>query len=328
MEETMFWSKEGKKIRCNICTFNCLMENGAFGRCRQRYNDNGILKMKNINKIKDIIKKSIESIPLYHFMPGSDVMIVSTIGTNIDWINSIDDKTKGNKIKPEDLIKELNSKKIKILAFNDSESIISFELIFKIMRLAKRYNIKTVLSTNGFISSEAIKKIGKYLDAVIVKIVASADKNFYQKYFDVNDTSPIFDSLKNFKKHRVFIEVANTIIPDIGEDESSHSHLVDWLINNLDSSVPYHLLKFEPFGKFDNIHETPSELFEKFAFEAEKSGLRFVYVHDPYVVGYNTTYCYNCRFPLIERLGDAIIENRLDGDRCPSCGFRINLIIE
>ncbi len=324
----MFWTKEGKKLRCGICAFNCLMESGSFGRCQLRYNDNGSLKMKNFGKIKDITKKSVEFLPLYHFMPGHDTMVVSTIGTNIDWMTNIDDKVKGNKIKSEDLIKELNSKKIKILSFNDAEPIISFELVFKIMRLAKRYNIKTVLTTNGFISSEAIKKIGKYLDAAVVKIIASADKSFYEKYLDVKDTSPIFDAMKNFKKHRVFTEVTNTIIPDVGEDESSHSHLVDWIINNLDSSVPYHLLKFEPFGKLSNLEETPSELFEKFAFEAEKSGLRFVYVHDPYVAGYSTTYCYNCRFPLIERLGEAIIENRLDGDRCPNCGFKINLIIE
>jgi pyruvate formate lyase activating enzyme len=304
------------------------MESGVFGRCKMRYNDNGTLKMKNFGKIQEMKKTSVESLPLYHFIPGHDVMLVSTIGTNINWLTAIDDKPKGTKIKSEDLIKEMNSKKIKILAFNHYEPIISFELVFKVMRLAKRYNIKTVLTTNGFINSEAIKKIGKYLDAAIVKIVASGDREFYKKYFEVDDTSPIFDALKNFKKHRVFIEVSNTIVPEIGESESSHAHLVDWLINNLDSSVPYHLMKFEPFGNFSNIPETSLELFEKFAFEAEKSGLRFVYVHDPYVAGYSTTYCYNCKFPLIERLGEAIVENRLDGDRCPSCGFRINLVIE
>jgi pyruvate formate lyase activating enzyme len=328
MEETMFWSKEGKKIRCGVCSFNCLMENDGFGRCMLRYNENGTLKMKNFGKIQDITKTSVESLPLYHFMPGYDSILISTIGTNLNWTTRIDDKPKGKKIKSEELIKDMNSKKIKILTFNHYEPIISFELVFRVMRLAKRYNIKTVLTTNGFISSEAIKKIGKYLDAAIVKIIASGDDDFYKKYLEVQDNSAIFETLKNFKKHRVFIEVANTIVPEIGENETCHSHLVDWLINNLDSSVPYHLMKFEPFGQFSNIPETSVELFEKFAFEAEKSGLRFVYVHDPYVVGYSTTYCYNCKFPLIERLGEAIIENRLDGDRCPSCGFRINLVIE
>ncbi|MCS7135122.1 MAG: 4Fe-4S cluster-binding domain-containing protein [Candidatus Aenigmarchaeota archaeon] len=328
MEETLFWSKEGKKIRCNICSFSCLMDVGEFGRCKMRYNEKNVLKVKNYGKIKNVQKVSIETLPLYHFLPGYDVLLLSTIGNNIEWKIALDEKIKGSKIKSEDIIKEVNSKKIKIIAFNDGEPLISFETVFKIARLAKRYNIRTILSTNGFISSETIKKIGKYLDAAIVKILASADKKFYQKYLNVDETQPIFDTLKNFKKHRVFVEVVNTIIPEIGEDETSHVYLVDWLINNLDSSVPYHLMKFEPFGKFEKIPETPPELFEKFVFEAEKSGLRFVYVHDPYVAGYSTTYCYNCRFPLIERLGGAIIENRLDGDRCPSCGFKINIIVE
>ncbi|MEM0473624.1 MAG: hypothetical protein QXF88_02815 [Candidatus Aenigmatarchaeota archaeon] len=329
MEETMFWSKEGKKIRCNLCAFNCLMEDGQAGRCKLRYNNKNSLKVKNYGSIKDMKIHSIETIPMYHFFPGQDVLKVSTIGTNMDWITKTTDKIeKSKKLKSEELIKTMNSKKVKLLAFNEYEPTISFEMIFKVLRLAKRYNIKTMLVTNGFMSSEAIKKIGKYLDAVNVKILASADSEFYKNYLKVDDVTPIFDSMKNFKKHRVFIEVSNTIIPEIGENENSHSHLVDWLINSLDSSVPYHLMKFEPFGDLRQIPETPVELFEKFSFDAEKSGLRFVYVHDPYVVGYSTTYCYNCRFPLIERLGEAIVENRLDKDRCPSCGFKINLVIE
>jgi len=328
MQETMFWSKEGKKVRCGICSFNCLMDKGEFGRCKQRYNEDGVLRVKNFDKVHDIKKTTVEALSLYHFMPGHEALLISTVGTNINWVTSIDDKVKATKIKPEDVIKEMNTKKIKVLAFNAYEPIISFEIVFKIMRLAKRYNIKTVIATNGFISSEAIKKIGKYLDAAVVKIIASGDKEFYEKYLEVKDAEAIFDALKNFKKHRVFVEVVNTLVPEIGENEESHYHLVDWLINNLDSSVPYHLMKFEPFGKFSDIPATPFELFEKFAFDAEKGGLRFVYVHDPYVAGYTTTYCYNCKYPLIERLGEAIVENRLDGDRCPSCGFRINIVIE
>ncbi len=328
MQETMFWSKSGKKIKCGICSFNCLIDKGEFGRCKLRYNDGGVLKMKSFGKIQYIKKTTVEALPLYHFMPGHEALLISTIGTNINWVTSIDDKLKASKIKPEEVIKEMNAKRIKVLAFNTYEPIISFEVVFKVMRLAKRYNIKTVLTTNGFIGSEAIKKIGKYLDAAIVKIIASGDKEFYEKYLEVKEVEAIFDALKNFKKHRVFVEVVNTIVPEIGENENSHSHLVDWLINNLDSSIPYHLMKFEPFGRFGEIPETPLELFERFAFEAEKGGLRFVYVHDPCVSGYSTTYCYNCKFPLIERLGDAIVENRLNDNRCPSCGFRINVVIE
>lgn len=328
MEETMFWTREGKKIRCFLCSFNCLIEEGKSGICHVRVNEKNILRAKNYGKIVSIKTKPIESIPFYHFFPASQTLAVTTVGTNFNWEVSPEDKIKGTTYTPEDLIKIMNNKKIRLVTFHQYEPTISFEFIFKVVRLAKRYNIKTLFVTNGYIGSEAIKKIGKYLDAVNVKFIASGDLEFYSKYLNISDVMPIFDALKNFKKHRVFTEISNIIIPEIGDSERAHLKLVEWIVNNLDSSIPYHLLKFEPFGRFKNIPETSTELFEKFSFEAEKFGLRFTYVHDPYDAGHMITYCYNCRYPLIERMGDVVTENRLNGDRCPECGFKINIIIE
>lgn len=328
MEESLFWTKEGKRIRCFLCSFNCLIEDGKAGICQVRINEKGILKMKNYGKVASTKIRPIESIPFYHFFPGSQTLAVMTVGTNFDWETSPSDKIKGTTYTPEELIKIMNKKKIRLITFHQQEPTISFEFIFKVVRLAKRYNIKTLFVTNGYIGSEAIKKIGKYLDAVNVRFIASGDPEFYSKYLNVSDVSPIFDALRNFKKHRVFTEISNIIVPDIGDNENSHLKLVEWIINSLDSNVPYHLLKFEPFGKFKDIPKTPAETFEKFSFEAEKFGLRFTYVHDSYNAEQATTYCYNCRRPLIERMGDIITENRLNGDRCPDCGFKINIIIE
>lgn len=324
----MFWTKEGKKIRCFLCSFNCLIEDGKAGACQVRVNERGTLKTKNYGKIVSTKLKSIESIPFYHFFPGFQTLAVTTVGTNFNWEVSPEDKVKGTTYTPEDLVKLMNKKKTRLITFHQYEPTMSFEFIFKVVRLAKRYNIKTLFVTNGYIGSEAIKKIGKYLDAVNVRFIASGDPEFYSKHLNVSDVSPIFEALRNFKKHRVFTEISNIIVPDIGDNENAHLKLVEWVVNSLDSSVPYHLLKFEPFGKFKDIPETPIETFEKFAFEAEKFGLRFTYVHDTYDVGHAITYCYNCRHPLIERIGDAVTENRLNGDRCPDCGFKINIIIE
>jgi len=324
----MLWAKEGKKIRCFLCSFNCLIEEGKAGVCQVRVNEKGVLKAKNYGKVVSMKTKRIESIPFYHFFPGFQTLALTTVGTNFDWDITPYDKVKGTTVSVEDIIKSMNNKKIRIITFHQYEPTISFEYIFKIARLAKRYNIKTTLVTNGYIGSEAIKKIGKYLDAVNVNFKASCDPEFYKKYLNIPDTAPLFDALRNFKKHRVFTEISNTIIPDIGESETAHSKLVEWLVNNLDSSVPYHLLKFEPFSRFKEIQETPIEMLERFSFDAERSGLRFVYINDPSSSEHSTTYCYNCRHPLIERLGDVIIENKLNKDRCPDCGFKINVIVE
>lgn len=329
MEETMLWTREGKKIRCFLCSFNCLIEEGKAGICQVRVNEKGVLRAKNYGKIVSTKVKSIESIPFYHFFPGYQTLAITTVGTNFDWNVSPQDKMKGTSYSAEDLIKMMNKKKIRLLTFYEYEPTISFEFAFKVARLAKRYNIKTLFVTNGYTGSEAIKKIGKYLDAVNVQFKASGDPEFYKKYLNIPDVSPIFDALRNFKKHRVFTEISNTVIPEIGDNDSRHMELVEWIINHLDSSVPYHLLRFEPFGKLKHIPETPTETFEKFSFDAERFGLRFNYAHDPYIGSeHTTTYCYNCRQALIERMGDIVTENKLNGDRCPNCGFKINVIID
>lgn len=328
MEEAMFWTSEGKKIRCFLCAFKCLIPEGKTGICQVRVNESGILKLKNYGKIISKKIEPIEKIPFYHFFPNSQTLSISSVGTNFEWDTSPSDKIKGNTYTPEDIVKYVNKKKIRIITFYQYEPTISFEFAFKLARLAKRYNIKTTFVTNGYITSEAIKKIGKYLDAVNVQFKASGDPEFYDKYMNVPDVSPIFDALKNFKKHRVFIEISNMIIPGIGDKENIHHKLIEWVVNNLDSSVPYHLLKFTPFSKMKNILETPTSMLEKFGFEAERIGLRFTYIHDSPTKESETTYCYNCREPLILRSNELVTDIKLNLDRCPNCGFRINMVIE
>ena len=203
-----------------------------------------------------------------------------------------------------------------------------FEFAYKLARIAKRYNIKVVFSTNGYITSDAIKKIGKYLDAVNVEFKASGDPEFYKKYMDVPEVQPIFTALRHFKKHRVFIEISNTIIPEIGENMDAHRKLADWIINNLDSSVPYHLLRFNGTKRLKNVPPTTDQLLDKFANEAKKIGLRFPYIEDIAGGEFETTYCYNCTQPMISRSHNLITKNRLNGARCSNCGFKLNLVLE
>jgi pyruvate formate lyase activating enzyme len=198
-----------------------------------------------------------------------------------------------------------------------------------VARLAKRYNTKTVMGTNGYMTSDAIKKIGKYLDAVTVDIKASGDPEFYKKYMGVDDVEPIFSALKSYKKHRVFIEISNLIVPEIGENRELNKKLLDWVINNLGSTVPYHLSSFTPAHKMLDVPETTLEKLENFAMDAKRVGLRYIYIDSEWGgSGYENTYCYNCGTPLIERTAFMVNKINLVHDRCPNCRTKIDLVIE
>jgi len=203
-----------------------------------------------------------------------------------------------------------------------------FEFAYRVSRIAKRYNIKNVFVTNGYMTSEAIKKIGKYLDAVTVDLKASGNPEFYKKYMAVPDMQPIFDALRNFQKHRVFIEISNLIIPKIGDNSEDNHKLVEWIIDNLDSSIPYHLLGFIPSYSMTDLPPTTLDVLERFASDAQDVGLRYPYIGNIWGSRFENTYCYNCGQPVIERTGIFVHKMTLDKDRCPNCGFKINLVMD
>ncbi len=330
----MLWHKEGKKIRCELCARRCLIPEGEAGFCRVRVNKKGVLYSKNYGKIVSMDIDPIEKKPLFHFFPGSQTLSLASVGCNfrcqfcINWEISQTGKIKGEKYTPEDIVNIANEKNIKIIAYTYTEPTIFFEFAYKVCRLAKRYNIKNVFVTNGYISSDAIKKIGKYLDAVSVDIKASANPEFYRKYMSVPRVEPIFEALKNFKKHRVFIEISNLIIPKIGDDPEDNRKLVEWIIDELGSSVPYHLLGFTPSYKLTDVPATTQETVERLANDTISMGLRYPYIGNFWGSEFENTYCYNCGYPVIERTGMFVNKINLNRDRCPNCGFKINVIRE
>jgi pyruvate formate lyase activating enzyme len=332
MQEAMLWQRERNKIRCELCARRCLIAENQTGFCGVRVNKNGILYTKNYGKIVSMDFEPIEKKPLFHFYPSSQTLSISSVGCNfkcqfcINWEISQTDKIAGKTYSPEDIVKIANSKGIKIIAYTYTEPTIFFEFAYRVSRLAKRYNIKNVFVTNGYITSEAIKKIGKYLDGVTVDFKASGNQEFYKKYMGVPDVQPIFDALKSFDKHRVFIEISNLIIPEIGDKPEDNHKLVEWIIENLNSSIPYHLLGFTPCYRMTNIPPTSVEILENFANDALNVGLRYPYVGNIWGSRFENTYCYNCGQLVIERTGVFVNAINLEGNRCPNCGFAINVI--
>jgi len=334
MEESLLWERESGKIRCELCARRCLISEGNAGFCGVRVNKKGILYSKNYGKILLMKESLIEEIPMFHFYPNSKTLSIASFGCNMrcKFCKNVDisEKTSGmgEKYAPEEIIKLVNKKGIKIISFTYTEPTVNFEFAFKVARLAKRYNIKTVFRTNGYMTSDAIKKIGKYLDAVTVDIKSSVDPEFYKKYMDVDDAHPIFDALKSFKKHRVFIEISNLIVPEVGDNEEFNKKLLEWVIENLGSSVPYHLLTFTSTYKMKDLPSTQLETLKKFASDAKTIGLRYIYINGKDGINSENTYCYNCGALVIERSESAVNKINLVGDRCPQCGFKIDIVGE
>ncbi|MEM5790696.1 MAG: hypothetical protein QXP77_01460 [Candidatus Aenigmatarchaeota archaeon] len=328
MTEALFWVKEKNGIRCNLCAWNCFIKNGEKGYCEARENRNNNLIPLNFGKLTSIEVKDIEEIPLFHFLPSSKTLLINSIGKNLrgQFFSNEILKEKGKKIQeisPEDLIDEADNKKVSSITFGGNAEVY-FEFAYKTARFAKRSNIATVFLTHGYIEEEPIKKIGKYLDAALVNIIASADPDFYKRFIGIEDTSPIFLTLKQLMKQRIFIEVSNLIVPKLGDNTEFCKKLAEFINAELSSEIPFHILQFHPGFGLPELPKTPIKILEKCLEEAKMAGLRYVYISN--VETYRNTYCYNCGEPLISRKEK--VEVRLVGGRCPICGLKTNLLIK
>ncbi len=327
--EALFWVREKNGIRCNLCAWNCFIKTGEKGYCGARENKNNNLIPLNFGKLTLMEVKDIEEIPMFHFAPSSKTLFINSIGKNLKgrYFSNEILKERGKKVEeisPEDLIDEAENKKVSSITFG-GDAEVYFEFAYKVARFAKRSNILTIFSTHGYIEEEPIKKIGKYLDGAIVNIIASADQDFYKRFIDVEDITPIFSTLKQFMKQRVFIEISNTIVPKLGDNLELCRKLAEFINAELSSEIPFHILQFYPGFGLQELPKTPLKILEKCAEEARMAGLRYVYISN--VDPYRNTYCYNCREPLILRKKKKV-EIRLAGDRCPTCGLKMNLLIK
>lgn len=334
----MLWHKERNGVRCELCARLCFIAKGKRGFCLVRINKNNKLYSLNYGKLCSVNVDPIEKKPMFHFYPGSKTLSIASVGCNFrcqfccNWqishgMDSAPEEIEGEDYTPDQIVELAEKKNCRSISYTYTEPTMFFEFAFQTAKLAHRSNIMNTFVTNGYMTEDAIKKISKHLDAATVDFKASADPEFYKKFMSVPDVKPIFNSLKRMKKQRIFIEITNLIIPQIGDSVEACRKLAQW-ISELDSDIPFHILQFHPSHKLLELPLTSTATLERCIQEARKTGLRYVYIGNVYEHPDENTYCYNCRELLIERSGMRVKKIHLIKDRCPTCGLRINMRVE
>ncbi len=83
MKEAYLYKKlKDGKLRCDLCSHRCLIENGSKGKCGVRKNTDGTLFTLVYDKIISENVDPIEKKPLFHFLPGTLSLSIATPGCN------------------------------------------------------------------------------------------------------------------------------------------------------------------------------------------------------------------------------------------------------
>jgi len=337
LKETIFYDKlEGSKVRCKICPRYCIINPGKVGVCGTRINKDGTCYSNIYGIVSAMAVDPIEKKPLFNFYPGADIFSISSVGCNFKCLNcqnwhisqtTFDKYPYIRELTPEDIVEATIKSRCKLIAFTYNEPLIWLEYIYDVSKLAHEKGIEIVLVSNGYTTQESLEYILPYIEAANIDIKSMSDE-FYQKICKIKSVQPVLDTVKTLYKNKKHVECTNLIIPGYNDKDEDFKKLAEWILNECGPDVPLHFSRFRPEYKLNNVPPTPTKTIEKARKIALDVGLYYVYVGNIYSSEGETTFCPNCKKPVIVRHGYTIAEIKLkDRNKCYYCGKEIDVVV-
>jgi pyruvate formate lyase activating enzyme len=331
LKEAMLYQQlEKNDVKCNLCARRCVIRDGSIGFCLVRKNEGGKLYSLVYAKACSACVDPINKKPLSHFNPGSLVMSIATVGCNFrcrfcdNWVISQEKEIGGYDFPPEQILEATKEYGCQGISYTYTEPTIFFEYAYDTAKLAHKEGFFNTFVTNGYMTTEAVQTIAPVLDAATVDFKGGGDPEFYKEFSSVPSVEPIYDSLKEMKKHGIHVEITNLVVPKIGDNLEIIRELATWVKENLGKDTTFHLLRFHPDYRLAEVPSTSLQTLEKACDFSREAGLNYVYMGNVPGHRFENTYCPNCKELLVKRFSFEVVKWNLTEDmRCPACGENI-----
>ncbi len=330
--ESYLYERENGRVRCRTCMHYCRLREGQWGICRVRKNENGKLYAYNYGLVSSIHLDPIEKKPFHNFMPGSKSLSFGGVSCNFRCqhcqnysISFADlDFPYLKELSPEDVLRMVIESNADGVSWTYNEPSIFHEFSLDSSRIVKKHGYYVNYVSNGYMSHEAIEQFD-VLDAINVDVKAFRDE-FYRKVCGAR-LERVIESVEHLNRKGVFIEITYLVIPGLNDDREEIRDFSMW-VAELNPRIPVHFSRFHPDHEMLDRPPTPVRTLEMAVKIARNAGIEYVYMGNVWGHRYESTYCPNCGHLLIERQGFYIVRMDLNGDKCPSCGYRQNIILQ
>lgn len=328
------WVSKDSGITCVLCPHNCFLHEDEVGICRTRANKNSELVALSYGYPCSIHVDPIEKKPLYHFLPGSTTLSISTVGCNLrclccqNYTISQVDFIMGEHdyVAPEQLVSLAVFKKCQSIAYTYTDPVVYYEYMMDTAQIAKAQGLKNIFVSAGYIHKKPLRQLCAFIDAANIDLKCF-DDDVYQRMSGAR-LSHVLDTLQVLLEEKVWLEITHLIVPGYSDDLVMIKKMCRWLTDNGFAHVPLHFSKFYPTYKLNNVEPT-SILVLKQAYQIAKDmGIKYVYLGNVPDVDYVKTLCSDCGALLVERIGYQTFTQGIDAGKCKQCGFKANGVWE
>jgi pyruvate formate lyase activating enzyme len=172
-----------------------------------------------------------------------------------------------------------------------------------------------VFVTNGYITPEALEVIRPYLHAANIDLKGFTD-DFYKNVCGAR-LQPVLDAIRLYKEFGIWIEITTLVIPGHNDSIEELKDIARF-IRSVGEDIPWHVTRFHPTYKLTDQPRTPLATLKRAQQIGIEAGLRYVYEGNIPGEGEDTV-CWNCKKPLVKRIGFSVEENRVKEGKCSYC---------
>jgi pyruvate formate lyase activating enzyme len=223
----------------------------------------------------------------------------------------------GETISPEHLVRNASRNRARSISYTYTEPTVFFELMLETARLAQQAGIKNVMVSNGYMTSQALSRLGPFLAAANIDLKAFND-NFYKKYCSAR-LKPVLETITEMKARGIWLEITTLLIPGLNDDSEEVKRLISFLLQ-VDDSMPWHVARFFPQYQLQHIPPTAEDSIHKFLRLGAEMGLKYLYGGNLTADCWNDTHCPSCEKKLIQRQGYQTEILALQSGKCRFCG--------
>lgn len=318
-----------KKVKCNLCPRECVVDDHERGYCGVRENWDGIYYTLVHSNPCTYHIDPIEKKPLFHFLPGTTAFSVATVGCNVDckfcqnWqISQIrPEQTENIDMSPRTMVRMTRESGAPSIAYTYTEPVVFAEYMYDTAAEGNKQGVKSVMISNGYIKEKPMRELAEVLAAVKIDLKAFSEK--YYKDIIAGELQPVLDILVLLRKLDIWTEIVYLVVPTLNDSDKEFRDLSKWMKQYLGTDVPVHFTRFYPQYKLQNMPPTPVKTLERARDIATAEGMNYVYVGN--VPGHSGehTYCAKCKEILIKRRGFWILENKITDGKCLKCHHEV-----
>ncbi len=148
--------------------------------CGYRLNIDGILYAKNYEEVTRLSVDPIESVPLYHFHPGTSVLSIASLGANLPeratpYVGPPPEETESRWFSPAELVDTAAGRGVRAIVYAGPEALLWPEFLIDIAAPAREEGLRNILVTNGYGLDGPVTEIAPLVSAAALVFLGGND---------------------------------------------------------------------------------------------------------------------------------------------------------